>query len=347
MNFVDRIAGLDHPYVIAEIGINHNGDMSLARRMVDAAKAAGADCAKFQNFMADKYISRHAGKAGYQSKDGTVAGKSQNEIIKACELTYENTLEMKAYCAQVGIDFMSTPFEVWSLRRLVEIGVPAIKVSSCNLANIPFLEELAETKLPVLLSTGMGTMDEVIRAVGIFKRAGVPLMLFQCTSNYPSRIENANLRVLETYRQLFEVPVGFSDHTPGNTAAITAIALGAVAVEKHFTLSRDLVGIDQKASIEPHELALLVTQLREAKAALGSPLKIRTDEEADTFTALRRSLHAIRPLEAGEVLTADMVAIKRPGDGLPPEFLDRLVGRRLRRQVAEDSKISLDDFIDS
>ena len=343
-NIIDRIATGEHPYVIAEIGINHNGDMSLAREMIDAAAENGADCVKFQNFVVDKYISPLAGKADYQEQED-FSGKTQNEIIKACEITVKQADELRAYAATKNTDFMSTPFEVWSLRDLLSLGLPAIKISSCNLTNMPFLEEAADSHVPILLSTGMGSLEEVIRAVGIFKTAGSPLMLFQCTSNYPSRPENANLRVIETYRRLFDVPVGLSDHTPSNTTCIAAVALGAVAIEKHFTLSRALPGIDQKASIEPQELKELVTVLRECRAALGSPVKFRTGEEENTAIALRRSLVAAYDLPSGAILDEGSATIMRPGTGLAPEYLPRLIGRRLTRSVKAGSPLSLDDFL--
>ena len=343
---IDRIVDSEHPYVIAEIGINHNGDMNLAREMIDAAAENDASCVKFQNFVVDKYISPLAGKADYQEQTD-FADQSQNEIIKACEITVEQADELRAYSATKNIDFMSTPFEVWSLRGLLGLGLPAIKISSCNLTNLPFLEEAADSGTPILLSSGMGSLEEVIRAVGIFKAAGSPLLLFQCTSNYPSRPENANLKVLETYQRLFEIPVGLSDHTPTNTTCIAAIALGAVAVEKHFTLSRDLPGIDQKVSMEPHELKELVATLRECRSALGSPVKFRTEEEENTAIALRRSLVAAHDLSPGDVATEDNVMIMRPGNGLAPEYLPRLKGRRFTRSLKAGELLSLDDFLTS
>lgn len=345
-NIIDRITAGEHPYVIAEIGINHNGDMSLAREMIGAAAESGADCVKFQNFVVDKYLSPLAGKADYQNKN-EYKGQTQHDIIKACEISVAQTTDLQSYAATKNIDFISTPFEVWSLRDLIAMDIPAIKISSCNLTNTPFLEEAADSGKPILISSGMASLEEVIRAVDVFKKAGSPLLLFQCTSNYPSRPENANLRVLETYKQLFEVPVGLSDHTPSNTTCIAAVALGAVAIEKHFTLSRELPGIDQKASIEPHELGELISVLRECRSALGSSLKFRTEEEENTAIALRRSLVAAQDVAPGEVLSEDNVRIMRPGNGLAPEFLEKLLGHRLTRSVKAGELFSLDDFLTS
>ena len=346
MNFIERIEANKRPYFIAEIGINHNGDMNLAREMIDAAAENGADCVKFQSFIVDKYISPIAGKADYQQQI-EFSDQSQNEIIKACEITVEQAEMLNSYSKSKNIEFLSTPFEVWSLRELISLGLPAIKISSCNLTNYPFLEEAADSGTPILLSTGMANLEEVIRAVEIFKKAGSPLLVFQCTSNYPSRPDNANLNVIPTYRTLFDVPVGLSDHTPTHTTCIVAAALGAVAFEKHFTLSRDLPGIDQTASIEPDELKGLIVQLNEAHQSLGSAIKIRTDEEENTAIALRRSLVAAHDLQPGEVLSEDSIAIMRPGNGLAPEYLPQLIGRRLTQPVGMNALLSLDNFLAS
>ena len=343
-SIIEKITSSINPYVIAEIGINHNGDMIIARDMIDAACESGSDCVKFQSFIADEYISPLAGKATYQKQDA-VAKESQKDIIKSCELTIDQLAELKKYATKKNVDFLSTPFEVISLRGLISLDLDAIKISSCNLTNYPFLNEAAQSGKPILLSTGMGDMAEVTKAVEIFKKSDSPLLLFQCTSNYPSKIENANLRTLNTYQQVYNVPVGFSDHTPTNTAAITAVALGAVAVEKHFTLSRDLPGIDQKASIEPNELKALVQLLGDCKRALGSPLKIKTDEEEDTCAALRRSLVAARDIAVGEILEENMIKIMRPGKGLSTEFIPQLIGRKLSKSVKQHELMKLDDFM--
>lgn len=342
-NFVKKIITSGKTYFIAEAGINHNGDMELAKQMITAAKESSADCVKFQNFFSEKYISKFAGKAGYQKQD-VVSAKSQYEIIKACEISREVTLELMNFSKKIGIDFLSTPFELDSFRLLMDLKLPAIKISSCNLTNYPFLKAIAETKIPVLLSTGMSNLEEVAKGVDIFKRSGSPLILLQCTSNYPSEIENANLRVIPMFRELFDVPVGFSDHTPSSTAAIAAVALGAVVIEKHFTLSRKLPGIDQQASIEPKELKALVAAIRECEGALGKDVKEVADEEQDTSAALRRSLVAARDLKAGEVITEDMIAIKRPGSGLSTNFLPYIIGKTLLRPLKTDELFKTGDF---
>lgn len=344
MNLIEKISNNHYPYFIAEIGINHNGDMVLAKEMIDAAKENNADCVKFQNFDVDKYISPLAKKANYQNQSD-YNHKSQNQIIKECQITIDQASQLKDYSKKKNIDFISTPFEVWSLDGLISLNLSAIKISSCNLTNTPFLEKAANSLFPILLSTGMGTIEEVIRAVNIFKNTNSPLILFQCTSNYPSNPKNANLKVLETYKKLFNIPVGLSDHTKSNTTCIAATALGAVAIEKHFTLSRNLPGIDQNASIEPSELKILIDEIRECKDALGSSLKFRTDEEEDSALALRRSIVASKDLLPGEVFTEGSAMIMRPGNGLSPDFLKILEGKKLTRKVQKGASFLLDDFL--
>ncbi len=344
-NFLQKnILSKKKPYIIAEIGINHNGNINLAKKMILSAKKNNADCVKFQKFIADDYISSKAHKANYQKKDNTVRKKSQLQILKSVELNKKEILELKRFSKKKNIDFLCTPFEVNSLRSLVSIKIEAIKISSCNLTNIPFLKEAANTKLPILLSTGMGNLEEVKNAMRIFKKSKNPILLLQCTSNYPADLKNANLRVLNTYKKLFKCPVGYSDHTPTNVSAIAAVSLGAVVVEKHFTLSRKLPGIDQKASIEPKELKDLAKQTNDAYKALGSPLKTMSYEEKNTFKSLRRSLVAKIDLKKGQEINHNMISIKRPGNGLPTKYIKTILGKKLRITKRKDELFSLKDF---
>lgn len=340
-NFIQKILETKNPYIIAEIGINHNGNLNLAKKMIKSAKLNGAHCVKFQKFIADDYISRYAQKAGYQKTDKKVVKKSQLEIIKSCELNINQLKILKKFCKKHKIDFLCTPFEQKSLSELVKINIEAIKISSCNLNNIPFLKEAANSKLPILLSTGMGELQEVKEAVKIFKNKGNPLMIFQCTSNYPSKIENANLSVLESYKKLFKCPVGFSDHTSSMIPAIVSVAKGAVAIEKHFTLSRKLPGIDQNASIEPNELRKLSNLTSLSKICIGSPLKKRSKEEIDTVKSLRRSLVAAENLKKGTKIKRSMISIKRPGSGLPTTFIKKIIGLKLRKNIKKDQLFKL------
>ena len=342
-NFIKNISKSKYPYFIAEIGINHNGSMKLAKEMIDIAKSNGADCVKFQSFIVNDYISSLADKASYQKQDG-LENVSQRDIIGKSQLSFKQISDIKLYAKKKGIDFLSTPFEIKSLKYLIELGVDAIKISSCNLTNYPFLEEAAKSNIPILLSTGMSNIEEVKKAVKIFKDFNSPLIILQCTSNYPSKISNANLNVLKTYQDMFSVPVGLSDHTYNNTTSVVAISLGAVVIEKHFTLSRSLPGIDQKASIEPSELKMLIRDIRDAKVSLGSFKKFRTDEEKDTFNVLRRSLVASREIKKGEVLKKDMIEIMRPGNGLTTDYIDRIIGKKINRTIVKHELLKLSNF---
>jgi N,N'-diacetyllegionaminate synthase len=342
--FKSKILNSKYPYIIAEIGINHNGSLNLAKKMIISAKKNGANCVKFQKFIADDYISKFAQKAGYQKKDKKVFNKTQKEIIKSCELSLDSLIVLKKFSEKIKIDFLCTPFEIASLKSLVDINIKALKISSCNLTNIPFLIEAAKTKLPILLSTGMANMKEVKVAVNIFKKFKNPLLLFQCTSNYPSKLDNANIAVIGNYKKIFKCEVGYSDHTPSDIPAILAIAQGAIVIEKHFTISKKLPGIDQNASIEPHELRKLVEVTKKAKISMGDPVKKLTKEELDTRKSLRRSLVAAKNLKKNTRIIKEMIAIKRPGTGLPTSYLGKIVGLKLKRDIKKDSLIKLTEL---
>ena len=339
-NFLNNIAKRKFPYIIAEIGINHNGNLRLAKKMILSAKKSGASCVKFQSFVADKLISKYASKANYQKK----YKQSQLELIKSCEFKTESLRKLKNFAKKNNIEFLSTPFEIKSLRELVKIGVPAIKISSDNINNIPFLIEVSRTKLPVLLSTGMANMNEVGRAVRIFKKTNSPLIVLQCTSNYPSSIENSNLEVLKVFKKKFKCLVGLSDHTQSFLPSIIATALGAVVIEKHFTLSRKLRGIDQQASLEPNELRDLVNKCKETKMTLGSPKKLPTSEELNTIKVARRSLVISKNLKKGIKIKKNMFEIKRPGTGISPENYKKIIGMKLLKNKKKDEVIFWKDL---
>ncbi len=339
-NFLNNIAKRKFPYIIAEIGINHNGNLRLAKKMILSAKKSGASCVKFQSFVADKLISKYAPKANYQKK----YKQSQLELIKSCEFKTESLRKLKNFAKKNNIEFLSTPFEIKSLRELVKIGVPAIKISSDNINNIPFLIEVSRTKLPVLLSTGMANMNEVGRAVRIFKKTNSPLIVLQCTSNYPSSIENSNLEVLKVFKKKFKCLVGLSDHTQSFLPSIIATALGAVVIEKHFTLSRKLRGIDQQASLEPNELRDLVNKCKETKMTLGSPKKLPTSEELNTIKVARRSLVISKNLKKGIKIKKNMFEIKRPGTGISPENYKKIIGMKLLKNKKKDEVIFWKDL---
>ena len=329
-------------FVIAEAGVNHNGSLDLAFRLVDAAAEAGADAVKFQTFQADKLVTASARKAVYQAQT-TGADQSQYEMLRQLELGFDDFRKIKDYCRQQGILFLSTPFDEASADFLDSLDVAAIKIGSGEITNLPFLGYIARKGRPVILSTGMSTLGEVEAAVGGIRGAGdPPLALLHCTSNYPALPETVNLRAMMTLKAAFGLPVGYSDHTQGIEISLAAAALGARILEKHFTLDRHLPGPDHPASLEPAELAALVRGVRKVTTALGDGRKLPTQSELDVAAVARKSLVAARAISAGAVLAEADIAIKRPGTGLPPGMLSLLLGRRLRLDVAAGEVFTLE-----
>lgn len=328
--------------LIAEAGVNHNGSLELAHKLVEAAQAAGADAVKFQTFRSEQVISPLAVKAAYQAAT-TGAAESQLEMVKKLELPFAAFRELAEDCRARRILFLSTPFDYESADALEAQGVPAFKVPSGEITNLPFLEHLAGKGKPLIVSTGMSTLDEVRAAVETLRRAGArELVLLHCVSNYPAQPAGANLRAMLTLRDAFHVPVGFSDHTLGTEVALAAVALGACVIEKHLTLDKSLPGPDHRASLEPEEFAALVRGVRAVEAALGDGVKRPMPEERNVAEVARRSLVAARRLPAGTLLAEADIAILRPGIGLPPALRSQLVGRRLRQDLEAGALFTLE-----
>lgn len=341
----DRLVGVGAPcFVIAEAGVNHNGDVALALQLVDAAAQAGADAVKFQTFTADRLATAASPKAAYQQERTGAAG-SQRDMLRVLELSSDAHGRIQRRCADRGVVFLSTPFDEPSADLLDALGVPAFKIPSGEITNTLLLAHIARKGRPLLISTGMATLDEVRTAVGVIRAAGNDRMvLLQCTSAYPAPIDGANLRAMRTLADTFGVPVGYSDHTPGVAVALAATALGACVIEKHLTTDRTLPGPDHQASIEPEEFAALVRGIRTVEASLGTGVKAPTDGERALAAVVRRSLVAARDLAAGERLTVEMVCAKRPGTGLAPAALSRILGRRLNVAVPMDGLLALEMF---
>ncbi len=330
------------PIIIAEAGVNHNGSVELARRLVDAAAAAGADIIKFQTFKAWECTGRYAATAPYQQK---LSASDQYQILKNLELDFADFGDLKDYAEQCGLVFLSTPDGQQSLNLLCNIGSTAIKVGSGELTNLPFLNSIGCKKCPVILSTGMGTLGEVQKAIEALADTGAPeIILLHCTTEYPAPAEETNLRAITTMQQAFGLPVGFSDHTTGNEAAIAATALGAIIIEKHLTLDRGMPGPDHAASMEPHEFTAMVKSLRRAAEMMGNGIKCPTRSEAGNMPLVRRGLVAARDLRAGETLTGSKVAIKRPAAGITPELLPQAINRRITRDIAADEPLTWSDL---
>lgn len=339
----DRMVGAGHPcLIIAEAGVNHNGDVAMAMQLIESAARAGADAVKFQTFKSEETVSANAPKAAYQVRN-TGAEESQLEMVRRLELPAEDFRRLAEHCAEHNILFLSTPFDFGSVELLEQIGVPALKIASGEITNFPLLRRMAKTGKPLILSTGMSTLDEVASAIDeIYNAGNRELVLLHCTSNYPASAASVNLRAMKTMAERFGVAVGFSDHTEGTAIAMAAVALGACVIEKHFTLDRNLPGPDHPASIEVDELAEMVREIRRVEQSLGDGVKKPAEEEMDTAAVARRSLIAREDLPAGVEITEPMIAIRRPGTGLAPAMLPRLVGRRAKGFVAAGTLLSLD-----
>lgn len=329
-------------FIIAEAGINHNGDMNLAKQLIDAAVEAGADAVKFQTFHADDFITQNAEKAEYQKRT-TSTGESQYEMIKRLEFSKDEFRELFEYAQRKDIIFLSTPFDEESVDFLDSIGVQAFKISSGELNNIVLLKKIAEKQKPIILSTGMANLGEVEDAVQFLQKNGSQdIILLHCTTSYPAPIHSVNLRAIETIRCAFKLPVGYSDHTEGIIIPIAAVAMGARVIEKHFTLNRSLPGPDHKASLEPCELKAMVRAIRDVESALGDGLKRPVPEESAIKRIARRSIVAKVDIQEGKRLTASDLTVKRPGTGIEPGYLNQLIHRKTKKPIARDQVITWD-----
>lgn len=335
--------GCDAPcFIIAEAGVNHNGNIETARQLVKEAAQAGADAIKFQTFKADLLVAPDAPKADYQ-KNQTDKNESQLEMLKRLEFSKENHIELKKCCIENNITFLSSPFDNTSADLLENIGVPAYKIGAGEITNFPFLAYVASKKKPIILSTGMSFLGEVDEAVRCIKKTGNnDLFLLHCVSNYPARAKDVNLRAILTIGAAFQLPVGYSDHTTGIEISLAAVALGACIIEKHFTLDRHLPGPDHQASIEPDELTKMIRAIRKVEQAMGNGQKEPAESEVETRSVARKSIVAAKDINKGSKLTIDALAIKRPGTGLPPYMLEYLNNRVADREIPAGTIISME-----
>ncbi|MFM2120704.1 MAG: hypothetical protein RL722_2172 [Pseudomonadota bacterium] len=327
--------------IIAEAGVNHNGDMGLACQLIAEAARAGADIVKFQSFNTSKIIARSAPKADYQ-KATTGAEESQFEMVRKLELSVADHELLIAECARHGIGFFSTAFDADSFDLLVRLGLDQVKIPSGELTNLPLLRHMCRLGLPVLLSTGMARLGEIEAAIEVIEAAGTPrerITVLHCTTEYPTPMGEVNLRAMLHIGQALGVKVGYSDHTPGIAIPMAAVALGATVIEKHFTLDRSLPGPDHLASLEPAELAAMVSGIRHVEEALGDGIKRPTPSELRNRPIARKSIVAARDIRAGEVYSAENLAVKRPGTGISPMRWDEVLGQVARRDYAADELI--------
>jgi N,N'-diacetyllegionaminate synthase len=331
-------------FIIAEAGVNHNGRLDLALRPVDVAAQAGADAVKFQTFRPELLAAPNAGKAAYQ-KETTDATESQLAMLQKLALSFDDFAKVKAHCEARGIIFLSTPFDRDSADFLDGLGMACFKIPSGELVNLPFLAHIGAKKKPAILSTGMGSLAEVKAAVATLEKAGCPGMaILQCVSNYPAAAADANLRAMRTLEQ-FGYPTGYSDHTMGIEVALASVALGAVIVEKHFTLDTAMEGPDHRCSLEPRELQALVSGIRAVQSSLGTGEKKAAAAEMDTAMVARRSLFLRRSVSEGTVLALDDLDALRPGDGISPARIDEIVGRKAGRALAAGHKLAFEDLV--
>jgi N,N'-diacetyllegionaminate synthase len=331
-------------FVIAEAGVNHNGSLEAAHQLIDAAKASGADAVKFQTFQAGRLATRSAQKAEYQ-KRATDTAESQYEMLKKLELSRADHECLIDHCHTVAIQFLSSPFDLESIDLLDQLNISLFKIPSGEITNVPYLQRIAATGRPIILSTGMSSLGEVEEALATLRLAGAQaISLLHCVTEYPAPYDEINLRAMHTLRSAFGLPVGYSDHTPGIEIPLAAAALGASVIEKHFTLSRSLPGPDHSASLEPCELRQMVTGIRRVEAALGSGIKTPAACELHNLTVARKSIVAARALPKGHELANADLLIKRPGTGLAPKLLPALIGRTLRTDVAQDEVIQWDQL---
>lgn len=329
--------------IIAEAGVNHNGDITLAKRLIEAAAEAGADLVKFQTFSADRLVTRTAAKADYQT-DTTNGVETQHAMLRPLELSPGMHDELIAHCAARRIGFLSTGFDIESVNLLVGLGQDLFKIPSGEITNLPYVRHIGQLGKEVILSTGMANLGDVEAALDALEAAGTPrgqIAVLHCTTEYPTPMNEVNLRAMQTLQTAFGVRVGYSDHTPGIEVAIAAVAMGASVIEKHFTVDRSLPGPDHRASLEPQELMAMVAAIRNIEQALGDGVKRPTPSEARNRLAARKSIVAGREIKAGEAFTNENLTAKRPGAGISPMRWDEVIGRRAGRDFAIDELIDL------
>lgn len=329
-------------YIIAEAGVNHNGNVDLAEKMIKIAADCGADAVKFQAFNSDLLASHGSPLADYQKKNVRTA-RTQRTMLRELELQAGDFVRLKAACEKAGVEFLVSPFDLESLKMLFTLGVNAVKIASSELTDTPLLAAIAARKVPALMSTGMSTLDEVKAAIKVLRSGKLKeIALFHCVSAYPAPYDQSNLRAISTLKKNFAVPVGYSDHSPGLHIGVAAVAAGAMLLEKHFTLDRKMPGPDQALSLEPSELHSFVTAVRQVEKAMGNGIKEPVAAEGNVREMARKSLVATRAIARGEKLTADMLTTKRPATGIEPAKIAKVIGRRAKCDIPADTVITWD-----
>jgi N,N'-diacetyllegionaminate synthase len=328
-------------YIIAEAGVNHNGNPELAKNMIDKAKEAGADCIKFQTFISKNIVTKNANKAEYQLHQ-TDANENQLAMLQKLEMSFDDFIELDKYCKAQGIKFLSTPFDFESIEFLASINMEMWKIPSGEITNLPYLIRIAKMHKPIILSTGMSSLKEVEEAMNVLRKNGSgEITLLHCTTEYPAPYTDVNLKAMDTLKEKFHVPLGYSDHTKGIEISIAAVAMGATVIEKHFTLDRNMEGPDHKASLEPSELKAMVRAIRNVELAIGSGRKTSVESEQKNIIIARKSIVASQSIKKGDIFTEDNLTVKRPGNGISPMRWFEVLGQEAIRDFEEDELIVL------
>ena len=336
--------GSDQPcFIIAEVGVNHNGDLKLALELVDAAVKAGVDAVKFQTFTADSLVTRSAQMATYQ-KTNIGSETSQYEMLKELELQENDFLELKQYAERKGLIFISTPFDEQAFQLLENIDLELYKVGSGDLTNLPLIELIAKSQKQMIISTGMANMEEILEAVDVIKKHGGQPIILHCTSNYPTADEEVNLSAMQQIANATNCLVGYSDHTTSLDIPAYAVAMGAKVIEKHITLDKSMNGPDHKASIDPTELQVMVQKIRWIETVMGTGEKVPTSAELETALVARKSLIALQPIKKGDLITESHVGIKRPGSGLKPKYFQDVIGKKAVRDIELEDLLAWEDI---
>ena len=334
--------------IIAEAGVNHNGDINLAKKLIDAAAAAGVDFVKFQTFKTENLVSKSAKKADYQIANLNDGEDTQFNMLKKLELDLNMHNVLIDYCEKKNIKFLSTAFDLDSIDMLLKLNIPFFKIPSGEITNLPYLKKIASTNKPVIISTGMTSLGEVVDAVGVFKSYGYSdskISILHCNTEYPTPFEDVNLLAMDTIKRTTNLEVGYSDHTLGIEVPIAAVALGATIIEKHFTLDRNLPGPDHKASLEPVELMQMVNAIRHIELALGSEEKTPSKSESKNRLAARKSIHLKNSMETGQEIHEIDLIMLRPGDGISPMKMASVIGKRINKNVESGYKLQMKDLM--
>jgi N,N'-diacetyllegionaminate synthase len=332
---------MNHVFIIAEAGVNHNGSIELAKKLVDEAKKVGADAVKFQTFKAEYLVSKFAQKAQYQ-KETTNKNESQYDMIKKLELSFSDFVKLKEYCEKSRITFLSSAFDLESIDFLISIGMEIFKIPSGEITNLPYLEKIGKLSKRVILSTGMASIGEIDAALDVLVKSGTSIdniTVLHCNTEYPTPYSDVNLRAMVTIKNAFNVKVGYSDHTDGIEVPIAAVALGAEVIEKHFTLDKDMEGPDHQASLEPDDLYRMIQAIRNVELALGDGIKRPSESEKKNISITRKSIVAKRSIKKGEVFTCDNLTVKRPGNGISPMRWYEIIGTVAQKEYSADDLI--------